>query len=227
MYKFFQAIYYKYFDIRKKEYRSLLKYFTNRKKILDVGCGRGDFAILDPNRIIGIERKGKTAEQAKKRGCRVIKGNVLRLPFKNNSFDGIFCAHVIEHFSSLSALRLLREINRVLRKDGILLIQTPLMHVGFYTDFTHEKVYTPEAIMHYLSQTSQTSYRQIGSYKLLHLRYRYAELYTPLIEPARLPYGFRRSVLILWKITSLLLYFFGIKNYFCRNGYTLVLKKIS
>lgn len=227
MYQFLQKLYYKYFDINRREYSGLLKFFSKQKRILDVGCGKGDFAILDPKRIIGIDRNIQSVRWATKRGCRVIKGNVLNMPFKNKSFDGIFCAHIVEHFTTSSALRLLKEITRLLDKGGIFLIQTPLMHAGFYNNFTHEKVYTPEAIMHYLSQTPQTTYAHIGTYKVLYLKYRYAELFTPLIEPVRLPPSLKRTLFISLKVISLVFYYFGIKNYFSKNGYTLVLRKLS
>jgi len=226
MYKLFQKIYYKYFDISKKEYRKLYRYFDGCHTILDLGCGQGDFCINDRKRIIGVDINRTSLQKARKLGYRVSYGNALRLPFKKCSFDGVFCAHLIEHFDSKDALSLLKEIGRVLMPGGILLIQTPLLHKAFFNNFTHEKVYTPEAIMHYFSDTDNTTYNKVGTYEIRNLFYRYAPLYNPIIEPKRLPTSPYKSILILLKCVSTLLYFLGIKNYLCKDGYTLVLRKI-
>lgn len=194
--------------------------------ILDVGCGVGDFAVNNPKKIIGIDHNRKSLEMAKKRGCQAVFGDVLNIPFKNNSFDGVFCAHVIEHFNSKEALILLKEINRVLKKGGKLVIQTPLLHRGFYNDLTHEKVYNPEAIMHYLSSTTQTNFENIGQYRIIKLGFRYAEIYVPFLEPVRLPDGLMKTIGICCKTLSLFLYSLGIKNYFIKNDYTLILEKL-
>lgn len=226
MYSFLAKMYYQFFDIRKREYRQLYKKFRTCKKVLDIACGIGDFCTNGSN-IIGIDHNRKSLEKAKKRGCKVIFGDVLKLPFKANNFDGIFCAHLIEHFDPAGARKLLIEMNRVLKKGGILLLQTPLIHKGFYNDFTHEKVYAPEAIMHYFSNTTQINHEKIGNYKVISLTYRYSEIYTPFIEPIRLPNGLHRDCLIILKLLSLLCYYFGIKNYLSVNGYTLILQKQS
>lgn len=224
MYSFLGSIYYKYFDIRKREYKRLYNYFRECESVLDIACGIGDFCRNGKN-IIGVDHNKDSLAIAKKHGCKVVYGDVLKLPFKAKAFDGIFCAHLIEHFNPDNALKLLSEMNRVLRKGGILLIQTPLLHKGFYNDFTHHKVYAPEAIMHYLSDTTQTNLGKVGNYKVVSLQYRYAEFFTPFLEPSRRPPSLYRTFLIGLKICSLLLYFVGIKNYFSVNGYTLVLQK--
>jgi len=46
-----------------------------------------------------------------------------RLPFKTGSFDAISCLEVIEHVEN--AERLVRELRRVLKKGGFLVISTP------------------------------------------------------------------------------------------------------
>ncbi len=224
MYSFLAQQYYKHFDLRVKEYKQLFEYFCSCKKILDIGCGIGDFCI-NSKKITGVDHNRQSLTIAKKRGCKVVYGDVLHLPFRAANFDGVFCAHVIEHFDPLGARRLLSEINRVLKKKGILVLQTPLMHKGFYNDFTHEKVYTPEAIMHYLSKTTQTNLKSIGNYKVISLQYRRPALYTPLLEPSRMPSGWKRNILIIFKTVSLLAYFVGLKNYFSTDGYILTLQK--
>jgi predicted SAM-dependent methyltransferase len=47
------------------------------------------------------------------------------LPFRANSFDGVFCEHVLEHFSLEDGERIVREICRILRPGGCLRIIVP------------------------------------------------------------------------------------------------------
>lgn len=53
----------------------------------------------------------------------IMRVNVLNLPFKNESFDIFIANHVLEHVSD--DIRALREISRVLRTDGLAILQTP------------------------------------------------------------------------------------------------------
>lgn len=47
------------------------------------------------------------------------------LPFEDETFDGIFCEHVLEHFTYGSGRTLLVECKRILKKDGVLRIVVP------------------------------------------------------------------------------------------------------
>jgi len=49
----------------------------------------------------------------------------LKLPFKNSSFNKVYCSHVLEHFSYHELNSLLKEIYRVLEPGGIFLITVP------------------------------------------------------------------------------------------------------
>jgi predicted SAM-dependent methyltransferase len=47
------------------------------------------------------------------------------LPFPDGSFDGVFCEHVLEHFSLDDGLKISREIKRILRPGGVLRVIVP------------------------------------------------------------------------------------------------------
>jgi len=47
------------------------------------------------------------------------------LPFPNESFDGVFCEHVMEHFSLEDGERLAREVYRILRFGGCFRVVVP------------------------------------------------------------------------------------------------------
>lgn len=47
------------------------------------------------------------------------------LPFEDESFDGVFCEHLLEHFSEETGLAVAREVLRILRRGGCLRVVVP------------------------------------------------------------------------------------------------------
>ena len=48
-----------------------------------------------------------------------------KTPFKESSFDRVYCSHVLEHFSYQNLIKLLSEVHRILRPNGEFLIAVP------------------------------------------------------------------------------------------------------
>lgn len=188
------------------------KYFQSCRKILDVGCGIGEFVLQDKKRIIGLDHNKDSLKLCKKKNLNVVYGEVTKLPFKDNSFDGVHCAHVIEHLFPKEAYLMLAETGRVLKKNGIFVISTPLLWSGFYHDFTHIKPYTPESLIRYLCiEGEQKNFDNIkAKFKKEDLYWRY----RPLPLPGR-----------LGKLFANFLYQHSIHT-LQKDAYTLVLKKI-
>jgi SAM-dependent methyltransferase len=98
------------------------------KTILDVGCGTG--AILEqlgsPERNVGIDLAPEAVSFCQKRGLsNVRQGDICALPFADGSFDVVICSSVLYHEWVLDVAGALREMHRVLRPDGVLLINVP------------------------------------------------------------------------------------------------------
>ena len=53
-----------------------------------------------------------------------IKADLCDLPFEDNKYDLILCNHVLEHIPN--DIKAMRELYRVLKKDGTLIAQVPL-----------------------------------------------------------------------------------------------------
>ena len=53
-----------------------------------------------------------------------IKADICKLPFKKFEFDLIICNHVLEHIND--DLKAIREIYRVLKKNGVAILQVPI-----------------------------------------------------------------------------------------------------
>lgn len=165
------------FDQKKKWDKIAISFLNECNQIIDVGCGTGRFISQNPSKIIGIDWNNKSLKTCKEHGYSIIKGDARKLPFKDGSVSGIHCSHVIEHFLPMDVHKILSEFNRVLIHKGILVIRSPLLYNGFYSDLTHIRPYNPNAIINYLTPSSQRTLKQVSmNFEIIYLRYRYSSL---------------------------------------------------
>jgi ubiquinone/menaquinone biosynthesis C-methylase UbiE len=104
----------------------------NGRTVLEVGCGSGRDGIqmaLRGARVVLLDMSrpalGAARKEAALRSVHValVLGDALSLPFKEQSFEGVFHQGLMEHFRDPS--RLLAENRRVLRGGGTLLADVP------------------------------------------------------------------------------------------------------
>lgn len=127
------------------------KFFHGKKgKLLDVGCGRGEFLLsfeklgFDVHGIDNCDSVSKFISREK-----IIKGDVNtdKFPFSEGTFDYVFCKSLIEHLNS--PFHMLTEIFRILKKGGKAIIMTQdweSTYKWFYDDFTHQRPYTLKSL---------------------------------------------------------------------------------
>ena len=125
--------------LRKVFYSLLLKkLFTKAKRILDVGCGEGEFlsSCVAYKKIcvgmdINIELMLKVAKKYQNTTeMAIIVVDMFHMPFKDKSFDMIFYSHVIEHVTAREAIQILSQFSKI---ASIVVIITPSYHRSFWT----------------------------------------------------------------------------------------------
>lgn len=100
---------------------------------LDVGCGGGatvkELLKKSPNgKVVGLDFSEVSVEKSKKLNrkaieqdqCEILQGDVMNLPFENESFDLVTAFETIYFWPDLSAA--FTQINNVLKEGGTLLI---------------------------------------------------------------------------------------------------------
>lgn len=119
--------------------------FKEGDKLLEIGCGRGEF--LEAFKKLGLDCYGidlsdRSTQSPGEDQIRKVDVSKDLLPYTDGSFDIVYHKSLIEHLYSPD--NLMRETYRVLKPGGRVIILTPdwvsQMKV-FYEDYTHSKPY--------------------------------------------------------------------------------------
>jgi ubiquinone/menaquinone biosynthesis C-methylase UbiE len=122
------------YEIRKAGFDVLINPNDLRnKRILDIGCGFGAFLMYalekGAKEVSGVEISEQDLKTAKKslqaKNVILKEGSAINLPFPDSYFDTVVSFEVLEHIPKNTELKMFSEINRVLKKEGILYLSTP------------------------------------------------------------------------------------------------------
>jgi SAM-dependent methyltransferase len=107
-------------------------------RLLEAGCGPAANGLNLAQRgaeVTGVDLSPNAVASAQqefgRRGVpgRFVRGDVRALPFADSEFDFVYAGGVVEHFHELDEA--LRELLRVLRPDGRLLITVPALTLSY------------------------------------------------------------------------------------------------
>jgi 2-polyprenyl-3-methyl-5-hydroxy-6-metoxy-1,4-benzoquinol methylase len=105
----------------------MLSYKLPPGKVLEIGCGNGSFLALLESvgfEAIGTELSSWIVEFVKDTfNATVLKGKIEDLAFENSSYDILVAFDVLEHL--INPEKTLLEANRILKNDGLFIIQSP------------------------------------------------------------------------------------------------------
>jgi len=120
-------------------------------RVLEVGYAFAEPAYLAGLLRAGVELVGADLATREIEGMETVEADVRELPFPDRSFDQVLLVSTLEHVGADntvyglqaesdgdSRVRALRELRRVLRRDGSLLVTVPLGEPGDYGWFRQE-----------------------------------------------------------------------------------------
>jgi SAM-dependent methyltransferase len=187
---------------------NLLKKLPIKKgDFLDLGCGQGfstQFFKEAGFNSRGLEYDNVLVKGSQKRGLNVIQGDLnKKLPFKTSSFDVILLKDAIEHLPS--AYFIMKEMKRVLRPNGYLIIATcdiASLKEDFWNNPDHKRPYSMQTLKFLYNQYD---YETVASYK----------------QEAYLMYF--RTILIDWLKWNKL--YFALMNFFPSSHWIVIIGK--
>jgi len=170
-------------DIQLEHYHRYLlaSKFAAGKKVLDIACGEGYGSNLIADvaaSVIGVDISRKTIKHAKthyhKPNLKFMQGSCADIPLKKNSVDLVVSFETIEHHDQHEEM--MREIRRVLKSDGILIISSPdkkeYSDIPNYTNPFHVKEL-------YLSEFDNLLKRKFKNVTMLGQRVKFGSLIAP------------------------------------------------
>ena len=128
--------------------RFYLGRFAGKREVLDIGCGRGEFLELMREAgipAVGIDLSAECVAMCRDKGLEARAADLFAYleDLPEQSLDGIFCAHVVEHLPPERLPRMIQLCATRLARGGAIAIETPnpaclaIFATYFYLDPTH------------------------------------------------------------------------------------------
>ncbi|MBK5257591.1 MAG: class I SAM-dependent methyltransferase [Vicinamibacteria bacterium] len=113
------------------------------RRILDAGCGTGwnlqDLSAFGETH--GIDLSPLAVITTRRRGGRVVQGDVLCLPYAPRTFDLVTSFDVLYHAWVQDDVQAVRELARVLKPGGLILLKVPALKIlwGAHDEAVHSR----------------------------------------------------------------------------------------
>ncbi|MCR5600482.1 MAG: class I SAM-dependent methyltransferase [Ruminococcus sp.] len=153
-------------DSVKKSQEFYLKFFSGKKKVVDVGCGRGEFLLLMQENGItaeGVDIYEPYTDYCNMKGLKATCGDGSEFLAKTEGVDGIFVGQVVEHLKPYQIIQLCNTAYERLENGGCIVIETPnptslsIYTNAFYIDPSHIKPVHPLTMQYYLEKAGFTN----------------------------------------------------------------------
>jgi ubiquinone/menaquinone biosynthesis C-methylase UbiE len=130
---------YRRISANKHELDNFVKHLPKQSTILDMGCGSGLVAkfLMDRGiKVIGIDVSRNMVNLARKSApaAKFYKIDMTRMRFADNEFDGVVALYSIIHVPRTHHARIFKEINRITKSDGIVLLSVGGSDLENYID---------------------------------------------------------------------------------------------
>lgn len=112
-------------------------------RILDAGCGTGNNLVhlARYGRPVGVDLSQEALVFCRTRGVAAARAALLNLPFRDGAFDCVTSFDVIYHRWVEDDAAAVREMARVLRPGGLLLVRVPALRIlwGAHDEAVHSR----------------------------------------------------------------------------------------
>ena len=112
-------------------------------RFLDAGCGTGNNVrhFGDRGRAVGVDLSEEAIRFCRERGVTVVRGALMALPFRDGAFDCVTSFDVLYHRWVTDDRAAVRELTRVLKPGGLLLVRVPalMMLWGAHDEAVHSR----------------------------------------------------------------------------------------
>jgi SAM-dependent methyltransferase len=113
------------------------------RRILDAGCGTGNNLVHFRRwgRTVGVDLSLEALRFCRTRGVAAARGSLLSLPFPKESFDAVLSFDVLYHRWVEDDRAAVRELARVMRPGGLLLLRVPALKMlwGAHDEAVHSR----------------------------------------------------------------------------------------
>jgi len=125
--------------------RRYYRLFGHCRRILDIGCGTGEFGRFRPSdeyEIYGVDLDEGAVSRAGAHESAVVHDvSHERLPYANAFFDAVLAKDILEHVLEPSTV--VREMRRVLRPEGVVVASVVVAKPRrVWADYTHVRGFT-------------------------------------------------------------------------------------
>jgi len=145
------------------------------QKILDIGCGTGEMLSMlkKYGDVVGVDIAESALNYCRKRGLKVQKSNIIKMPFDDNSFDVITMLDILEHVKNDH--NGLKEVNRICKPRGKVLITVPAYNI-LWSD--HDR-----ALKHFRRYTAKEMMAKLddSGFKTIKYSYVITTLFLPIL----------------------------------------------
>lgn len=129
-------------------------------RVLEAGCGSGQgLSSFKNHYAVGLDLSAEALKSAKQFCSRTVNASIFEMPFKDNSFDLVYNSGVIEHFPFPENIRAVKEMSRVAKKGGKVIIIVPNSYCLWFRlwkflatklkggyEFGYEESYSPKRL---------------------------------------------------------------------------------